>query len=88
MTPPKRKLNTTEDGQLACAYGEPWMGEHPLCDAAHEPGYSICVSEEEVIDLAAGYAPKTVVAMARMLIETDDARCRRNAEKPARKKAR
>ena len=37
-------------------------------DDDRESTYSICVSEEEVIDLAAGYAPKTVVSMARMLI--------------------
>ena len=80
MNAKKPKLNTTPDGELACANGEPWMGEHPICE--RETNYSICVSEEEVIDLAAGYAPKTVVAMARMLIETDDDRCRRNAAKP------
>jgi len=52
----------------------------------HEHGYSICVSEEEVMDMAAGYCPKTVRAMCRMLIETDDERCRRNAEKPLARK--
>lgn len=29
----KRAPNTTEDGGLACAFGEPWMGPHPLCEA-------------------------------------------------------
>ena len=36
MKAPKRKPNTTEDWQLACMYGEPWMGEHPLCEKAME----------------------------------------------------
>ena len=49
-----KKLNTTPDGELACMYGEPWLGEHPICE--QETKYSICVSEEEVIDLAA-YLP-------------------------------
>ena len=30
---PKPKPNQTADGQLACAFGEPWDGPHPLCDA-------------------------------------------------------
>jgi hypothetical protein len=25
MKPPTRKLNTTEDGQIACAFGTPWL---------------------------------------------------------------
>lgn len=25
--------NTTADGQIACAFGEPWLGPHPLCQA-------------------------------------------------------
>lgn len=37
MNKAKPTLNRTADGQLACAFGEPWMGEHPLCDAYH-PG--------------------------------------------------
>ena len=27
------KPNTTEDGRLACAFGEYWLGPHPLCQA-------------------------------------------------------
>lgn len=30
---PTRQPNTTVDGGLACAFGEPWLGPHPLCDA-------------------------------------------------------
>ena len=30
MTTP---ANTTADGALACAYGEPWLGDHPFCRA-------------------------------------------------------
>lgn len=51
-------------------------------NAERESGYCICVSEDEVIDLARGYCPKTVASLARMLIETDDDWLRRNAEKP------
>ncbi len=28
--------NRTRDGQLACAFGEPWVGPHFLCQAAVE----------------------------------------------------
>jgi hypothetical protein len=27
------RSNTTAAGVLACAYGEPWLGDHPLCRA-------------------------------------------------------
>lgn len=27
----KRKPNTTASGELVCAFGEPWLGPHPLC---------------------------------------------------------
>lgn len=33
MNTAKRKPNTTDDGGLACAYGEYWLGPHPLCQA-------------------------------------------------------
>lgn len=33
MNTPKRLPNTTVDGALACAFGEPWLGPHPICDA-------------------------------------------------------
>lgn len=36
MKPSKRAPNTTADGALACAFGEPWMGSHPLCEAETE----------------------------------------------------
>jgi len=29
----KPRLNTTPAGQLACANGENWLGEHPICEA-------------------------------------------------------
>lgn len=29
----RRKPNTTEDGRFACAFGEYWLGPHPLCQA-------------------------------------------------------
>lgn len=33
---PKHAPNTTEDGALACAFGEPIGGPHPLCDEETE----------------------------------------------------
>jgi hypothetical protein len=33
MTKRKGKPNTTATGELACAFGEPWLGPHPLCRA-------------------------------------------------------
>ncbi len=33
MTKAKRPPNTTIDGKLACAFGELWIGPHPLCRA-------------------------------------------------------
>lgn len=29
----QRTPNRTPDGGLACAWGEPWLGPHPLCRA-------------------------------------------------------
>lgn len=29
----RRKPNMTEDGRFACAFGEYWLGPHPLCQA-------------------------------------------------------
>ena len=29
----KPKPNTTVTGGLACAFGEPWLGPHPICRA-------------------------------------------------------
>lgn len=31
--PASRLLNRTDDGHLACMFGEPWLGPHPLCEA-------------------------------------------------------
>lgn len=44
---PKPKPNTTPDGGLACAFGEPWCGPHPLCQA--ETARICGVSIEEVL---------------------------------------
>ena len=30
---PQPKPNSTASGELACAFGEPWLGPHPLCQA-------------------------------------------------------
>lgn len=66
------------------------FGDRPTLDdlAPRDHFCWLSVTEDEAVDLAAGYAPKTVQAMARMACETDDARCRRNAAKPLRPKAR
>ncbi len=51
MNPIRRQLNTTETGDIACAHGEPWAGEHPLCAAkvsvceAHDPTCDWCQTE-------------------------------------------
>lgn len=37
MNQPEQKPNTTPDGQLACSFGEPWGGDHPICDAYEPP---------------------------------------------------
>jgi hypothetical protein len=41
----QRALNTTVDGQLACAFGEPWLGPHHLCAAATAAICGVPVSE-------------------------------------------
>lgn len=46
------------DGGLVCAFGEPWMGPHPLCDADTERG---CVEFTRLVAAgvydAQGYTP-------------------------------
>ena len=88
MKAPKRKPNTTEDGQLACAYGEPWMGEHPLCEAAHAPLFHLEVNEAQCFELSVGRIPGEVQEMARALCDWTQEDLRKNAAKPVRKKAR
>lgn len=53
-----RAANRTDSGELACAFGEPWMGDHPLCRdetdrlcAAFDEGVKAGVWDEE------GYTP-------------------------------
>ena len=53
-------------------------------NAAHVPEWYLMLNEAEVADLASGYVPHTVVAMARYLLEQADID-RRRAERPARK---
>jgi len=54
--------------------------ELALRRAEHGTAYSFCLSLEQVFDLAVGYCPLSVTAMARMALETDD-QFRRKAEK-------
>jgi hypothetical protein len=53
----KRKPNTTVDGELACMFGEPWLGPHPLCrlDLARTLGCPI--EDVELVDYS-HLAPK------------------------------
>lgn len=48
--------------------------------------YSLQLTEEEALDLAAGTVPHTVRAMARWLCEDLDAQLRRNADRPVRER--
>ena len=32
----RKRLNRTATGELACLFGEPWLGPHPLCEAEVE----------------------------------------------------
>ena len=65
---PKREPNTMPDGALACAFGEPWGGLHPLCEAETARG---CAQFDA--DVAAGkydadgYTPKERAARDRRL---------------------
>lgn len=66
----KREPNTTIDGALACAFGEPWLGPHPLCEAETERA---CLAFDA--DVAAGkydaegYTPAERAASDRRLRE-------------------
>lgn len=52
-------------------------------DVEHEEEFYFLVSEGDVMDLAAGVVPRTVVLMARTLVEWEDM-LRRNAARPVR----
>lgn len=65
---PKRQPNTTVDGALACAFGEPLMGPHPLCDAETERacrdfGAAVAAGTYD----AEGYTPLERAAQTRRL---------------------
>lgn len=53
----------------------------------HEPGFYILVNEAQAEDLAAGYVPLVVKAMARTMLDWEDEE-RRRAARPALKKKR
>jgi len=50
-------------------------------NAAHAPEFYLKVTEAQVQDLASGYVPQVVQAMARTLLDFEDAD-RRRAERP------
>jgi len=57
MKPAKPKPsapNTTSDGQLACAFGEPWLGPHYLCQAWTEA----TTGQPAILPDFSRYAPK------------------------------
>ena len=55
-----RQLNTTVDGQLACAFGEPWLGPHFICQAAIEA----ITGQSAILPDFSRYAPKQLTAGA------------------------
>lgn len=68
MATPKRAPNTTIAGALACAFGEPVDGPHPLCEA--ETARACRRFDEDVaagIYDAEGYTPPERAAQRRRL---------------------
>lgn len=67
---PKRKRarqpNTTTDGRIACAFGEYWLGPHPICRAHTADVCGVPIEDVLLPDFSA-YAPKLLGPMA-----TDD----------------
>ena len=53
----QRQPNTTVDGRLACAFGEDWLGAHPICRAETARICGVPIEDVIVPDLSA-YAPK------------------------------
>ena len=64
----------TVDAGLTCAFGEPWMGLHPLCEARSN---DICRQFAEAVRSgqfdAAGYTPNECTAQARRAREPQQA---------------
>lgn len=64
----RRAANTTVDGALACAFGEPCLGPHPLCEA--ETARS-CAEFDRLVAAgvydAEGYTPLERAAQSRRL---------------------
>ena len=54
----KREANTTADGQIACAFSEPWLGPHYLCQAAVEA----ITGKPAILPDHSAYAPKLLTA--------------------------
>ncbi len=65
---PTRKPNTTLDGQLACAFGEPWLGPHFICQAWVE---AITLKPARLADNS-HLLPKLLTAGAQIGSETAD----------------
>ena len=63
--------NRTRDGRLACAFGEPWLGPHFICQAATAAICGVPVSEVELSDWS-HLMPKLLTAGAQIGPETAD----------------
>jgi hypothetical protein len=55
--------NTTVDGQLACAFGEPWMGPHPICAAETARICGVPVSYVSVPNFSHSLPPERTATM-------------------------
>lgn len=53
--------NRTRDGQLACSFGEPWLGPHYICEAAVAAICGVPISEVPLPDFS-HLAPKLLTA--------------------------
>ena len=64
------------DAGLTCAFGEPWMGLHPLCEARSN---EMCRQFAEAVRsgqfAAEGYTPNERKAQARRALERQQATC-------------
>jgi hypothetical protein len=49
--PPKPNPNRDVNGNLTCAFGEPWLGPHPLCREAVAYACKVPIAEVALVDL-------------------------------------
>ncbi len=55
------KQNLTRDGRIACAFGEPWIGAHPICQVHTAAICGVPISEVPLPDFS-HLAPKLLTA--------------------------